>query len=154
MNIVKRFIPSIKFLERNSVAILLPLSNVTYFCPLNTTELKPYSPYVKKTEPPLAQSSKGASHTLSHTTLPPPFPQTSQEGTPTQPFSIWLLPVESPQVGFLISTRKISYSLIELQLLHCTQACDYNFHTLAVLLPHPTLTATSIRRTFRARSNI
>ena len=52
-------------------------------------------------EPPLAQLSKGTSHTLNHTNPPLPFPQTSPGGTPTRPFSIRLLPAESPQAGFL-----------------------------------------------------
>ena len=50
-------------------------------------------------------------------------------------------------------TNKISYSLIEPQLHHCTPACDYKFHTLAVH-PHPTLTAPSIGGPFGVRWNI
>ena len=42
----------------------------------------------RETESPLAQSSKGASHTLNHTTPSPPFLQTGPEGTRTQYFSI------------------------------------------------------------------
>ena len=46
-------------------------------------ELKQYSVYVKKTstKQPLAQSSKGASRTLNHTSPSPRFPQTSLGGT-------------------------------------------------------------------------
>ena len=46
--------------------------------------------------PPLAESPKGASRTVIHTTPPPLFLQTSPGGTPTWPFSIRLLPVELP----------------------------------------------------------
>ena len=60
----------------------------------------------------------------------------------TLSFSVWLLPVESPQAGFQITRTKISYSLyslIEPQPLSCTPACCYQFDTAAAhpQLPHP-----------------
>ena len=46
-----------------------------------TIELKSYSQYVKKTstEPSVAQSSKGPSHTINHTTPPTPSPKQVHE---------------------------------------------------------------------------
>ena len=65
-------------------------------------------------EPPLAQSSKGAPHTLNHLTPSPPFPQSSLGGTWTRSFSILFLPVtidisKSPQVRFLIVWLSLIY---------------------------------------------
>ena len=81
-------------------------------------QLKPYSLYVKKssTEPPLAQSSKGDSHSLNHTTPFPHFPQASPGDIRT-----WSCPVTPSKIT--TSTNKVSYSLIEPQQLPCTQAC-------------------------------
>ena len=79
----------------------------------------------------------GAPHTLNHTTPFPHFLQTSPGSTQTRSFSIQSLPVESPQVIFLITTSKISSNLIEPQLLPCTTAWGYKFHALTVHLPPP-----------------
>ena len=53
------------------------------------------------TAPVLAQLSKGAPHTLNHTTPLPPFPETSPGGTPTRSISIRSIPNEPAQAGFL-----------------------------------------------------
>ena len=68
------------------------------------TELKSYSQYVRKTstEPPLALSSKGASHTLNDTIPPPPFPQTSPGSiTPSRITTSGIS--RSPQIRFAIA---------------------------------------------------
>ena len=70
-----------------------------------------------------------------------------------QSFFNWLLPVESKQAIFLITLSKISYSLIEPQLLPCTPACGYKFHALAFQL-HPTFIAPPIEGVFGVQSNI
>ena len=67
-------------------------------------ELKPHSPHENKTsnKPALAQSSKafskGAPHTKSHCSFSPLLSNKSMRYT-TSSFSIWLLPVKSPQAG-------------------------------------------------------
>ena len=45
--------------------------------------------------------AQGASHKGNHTTTSPPFPQINPGGTQPRSFSVRLLPVQSPQAGFL-----------------------------------------------------
>ena len=58
---------------------------------------------VRKTpiQPPLNQSPNNAPHTLNHTTLSYSFPQEDPGGIKTWYFLVPLLPVESPQAGYL-----------------------------------------------------
>ena len=57
-------------------------------------------------------------------------------------------------VGAISITRsKISYSLIEPQLLLCIPACGYEFHA-PVAYPHPTFTVPPVRSAFGIRSEV
>ena len=100
MDIVKRLMPNIKFLECNSFTSLKQCNIILSLYPYRTKTILTIREK-DITELSLAKSSKDASHTLNHTTRPTPFLQTSPGGTPAWSFSIWLLPVESPQAGFL-----------------------------------------------------
>ena len=124
-------------------------------------QLKPYSPYVKKTsierELPLSQSFKGVSNTLNHTTPFHPSPKQVRSYTNPAFFQSCFNPFYPSPInksGISKSPQeKISFSLIEPQLLPCTPAYGYKFYALAVYL-HPTLAAHEIRGTFGIQSNI
>ena len=104
-------------------------------------ELKPCSPYVKKTwtEPPLAQLTKGASPTLNHTTLSLPFPRNKSRRYTNLIFFIPVTPSriissgvsKSPQIRFLIIWSSLNYftvhppsatNSIHLQSIHILQS--------------------------------
>ena len=116
---VKQFIPNIKLLECKSADILLPWSKATPFCPWISIELKQNSPYVKKTstEPPLAQSSKGTSHTPIYTAFSAPFPKNKSRRynisvffSPYTPSRITTSGIsKSPQIRFLIVLWSLNY---------------------------------------------
>ena len=82
----------------------------------------------------------------------PLFSQTVLGDTWAWSFSIWLLPIESLQVGFSYH-QKISDSLIKSQPLPCTPACRHEFHALK-FHPQPTFTTPLVRSTFRIQLNI
>ena len=82
----------------------------------------------------------------------PLFSQTGLGDTWAWSFSIWLLPIESLQVGFPYH-QKISDSLIKSQPLPCTPACRHEFHALK-FHPQPTFTTPLVRSTFRIQLNI
>ena len=94
--------------------------------PIKTKTILPLK--LKKTsteaEPPLAQSFKGAPHTL-HTSCTQDVQQPSLFQSGFNPFT----PSPMNKRGISKSPQeKISFSLIEPQRLPCTPACDYKFH--------------------------
>ena len=153
---VPRLLPWWHFTSLKQCNIILPLNpNPLPIIGPTSLELKPYSPYMKRTstKPSLAQVSKGAPHMLNHTT---PFcPLHSKKSRSTYlvvPNLVALSPIhknrisKSPQVIFFSS-------LIEPQLLPCMPVCGYKLFVLIVFLL-PTLTVFLIRGIFGIHSNI
>ena len=100
---VPRLLPWWHFTSLKQCNIILPLNpNPLPIIGRTSLELKPYSPYMKRTstKPSLAQVSKGAPHMLNHTTPSALFTQKNR-GVHTWSFPIWLLSVQFTKTGFL-----------------------------------------------------
>ena len=92
-------------------------------------------------------------NTLNHTTPCLPSPKQVQEvhklGLFRSGYSKW----NHWKQYFYITTSKVSYSLIEPQLLPCTSTCSYKFHALPVHL-HPTFLTPPIGGALGIQPNI
>ena len=89
----------------------------------------------------------------SHHPFSPPSPKQIQEVRETGYFQSGYTQSNHQKRDFHITRIKISYSLIEPQLLPYASACGYKFHALAIYL-HPTFTAPPIGGAFGIPSNI
>ena len=105
-------------------------------------ELKPHWPHVNmtSTSPPLTQSSKDAPHTLNHTAPSSLFSQLGLGDTRAWSFSVWYSQLNHHKRDSHITRSKISYSVIEPQLLPLHQPMTMNsmhLHSMHIpLLQH------------------
>ena len=119
-------------------------------------ELKSCSPHMKKTstEPPLAQSPKDAPHTLNHIASFPLFSQTVLGDTQAWSFQSVYSQSNHQEWDSNITTREISYCLIESQPLPCTPTpCGHKFHVFTYH-PHPTFTTLLFGSVFRIQLEV
>ena len=136
------FTRNIKFPECISVTPLKQCNIILSLNPHRTKTILNIREKVIK-ELKLTQSSRGASHTLNHTIPPPPSPKQVQEEHQPGLSQSGYSQSNHHKPDFYISKSKISYTFIDPQLLHCTPACNYKFHTLAIY-QNPKLTVPSI----------